>query len=55
LIYESRVKIKFMGQKYFTKKNYKVVIIMWFLLYQIIVSKIFLVDALLDSGHLLDS
>jgi hypothetical protein len=37
------------------KENYKVVIIMRFLLHQNIVPKIFLVDALLNTRHLLES
>jgi hypothetical protein len=37
------------------KENYNVVIIIRFLLYQNIVSKIFLVDALINIGHLLES
>jgi len=40
-----------MRQKCFAKKNYKVVIIMKFLLYQSIVSKMFLVDALLNTEY----
>jgi len=40
--------------KIFCKENYKVVIIMRFLLYQSIVSKMFMVDALLNTGHLLE-
>ena len=35
----------------FYKENYKVVIIMRFLLHQIIVPKMFLVDALLNTGY----
>jgi len=37
------------------KENYKVVIIMRFLLNQNIVSKMFLVDTLLNNRHLLES
>jgi hypothetical protein len=37
----------------FCKDNYKVVIIMRFLLYQSIVPKIFMMDALLHTEHLL--
>jgi hypothetical protein len=51
LIYESRVKIKSIRQKIFCKENYKIVIIMGFLLHQNIVSKIFLVDTLLNSKY----
>jgi len=40
--------------KIFCKENYKVVIIMRFLLYQSIVSKMFMVDALLNTGYLLE-
>jgi len=36
------------------KENYKVVIIMRFLMHQNIVNKIFLVDALLNTGYLLE-
>jgi hypothetical protein len=36
------------------KENYKVVMIMRFLLHQIIVSKMVLVDSLLNTGHLLE-
>jgi len=36
------------------KENYKVVIIMRFLLHQNIVSKMFIVDALLNTVHLLE-
>jgi hypothetical protein len=43
------------GIKMFCKKNYKVIIIIWFLLHQSIVSKIFLLDALLNTRHLLKS
>ena len=39
----------------FCKENYKVVIIMRFLLYQRIVPKMFMVDHLLNTGHLLES
>jgi hypothetical protein len=35
----------------FYKENYKVVIIMRFLLHQTIVPKMFLVDALLNTGY----
>jgi len=42
-----------MEQKCF-KKNYKIVIIMRFLLYQSVVLKIFLVDALLNIKYLLE-
>jgi len=42
-----------MGQ-IFCKWNYKVVIIMRFLLHQNIVSKMFMVDALLNIGHSLE-
>jgi len=38
----------------FFKKNYKVVIIMRFGLYHNIVSKIFMVDALLNTRYLLE-
>ena len=41
--------------KMFCKWIYKVVIIIWFKLYQNIVPKMFLVDALLNTGHLLES
>ena len=44
-----------MRQKYFAKKIIKVVIIMKFLLYQSIVPKMFLVDALLNTGYSLQS
>jgi len=37
------------------KENYKIVIIMRFLLHQNIVPKMFLVDALLNIKHLLES
>ena len=37
------------------KENYKIVIIMRFLLHQNIVRKIFLVDAILNFGHSLES
>jgi hypothetical protein len=37
------------------KENYKVVIIMRFLLHQHIVSKMFIVDALLNTVHSLES
>jgi hypothetical protein len=53
LIDESRINIKFMGQKYFAKKNYKIVIIMRFLLHQNIVLKMFMADTLLNTGYLL--
>jgi hypothetical protein len=43
-----------MGQTCFIKKIIKVVKIMWFLLHQIIVPKMFLVDALLNIGHSLE-
>jgi hypothetical protein len=43
-----------MGQKCFAKKNYKIVIIMRFLLHQNIILKMFLVDTLLNTGHLLE-
>jgi hypothetical protein len=36
------------------KENYKVVMIMRFLLHQSIVSKMFLIDSLLNTGHLLE-
>jgi hypothetical protein len=36
------------------KENYKVVMIMRFLLHQSIVSKMFLVDSLLNTGNLLE-
>jgi len=36
------------------KENYKVVMIMRFLLYQSIVPKMFLVDSLLNTGYLLE-
>jgi hypothetical protein len=36
------------------KENYKVVIIMRFLMHQSIVHKMFLVDALLNTGYLLE-
>jgi hypothetical protein len=39
----------------FCKENYKVVIIMRFLLYQRIVPKMFMVDHLLNTRHLLES
>jgi hypothetical protein len=39
----------------FYKKNYKVVIIMRFILHQSILPKMFLVDALLNTRHLLES
>jgi hypothetical protein len=39
----------------FSKVNYKVVIIMRFLLHQSIVPKILLVDAFLNVWHLLES
>jgi hypothetical protein len=55
LIYESRVKIKSIEQKIFCKENYKVVIIMGFLLHQSIVSKIFLIDTLLNTKYSLKS
>jgi hypothetical protein len=45
----------FIGKKTFCKENYKVVIIMRFILHQNIVSKLFLVDALLNIEHLLES
>ena len=54
MIYEYKVNIKFMGQKNF-KENYKVVIIMEFLLHQDIVPKIFLVDTLLNTKNLLET
>jgi len=38
----------------FCKRNYKVVIIMRFLMHQSIIHKIFLVDALLNTGYLLE-
>jgi len=38
----------------FCKENYKVIIIMRFILHQNIVSKIFMVDALLNIEYLLD-
>jgi hypothetical protein len=38
----------------FCKENYNVVIIMRFILHQNIVSKIFMVDAILNIEHLLD-
>jgi len=41
-----------MGQKYFTKKNYKVIIIR-FLLHQNIISKILLIDVILNIEYLL--
>jgi hypothetical protein len=44
-----------MRQKILCKWNYKVVIIMRFILHQCIVSKIFMVDTLLNTGHLLES
>jgi len=37
------------------KGNYKVVIIIGFLLHQSIIPKIFLIDALLNTKHLLDT
>jgi hypothetical protein len=43
-----------MGQKMLCKKNYKIIIIMGFLLYQNIVLKMLVVDALLNIGHLLE-
>jgi hypothetical protein len=39
----------------FYKKNYKVVIVMRFILHQSILPKMFLVDALLNARHLLES
>jgi len=39
----------------FCKENYKVVIVMGFLLHQSIISKMFMVDALLSTGYLLES
>jgi hypothetical protein len=39
----------------FCKKNYKVVIIMRFLLYQSIVPKILIIDILLNTGYSLES
>jgi hypothetical protein len=39
----------------FYKKNYKVVIVMRFILHQSILSKMFLVDALLNARYLLES
>jgi len=39
----------------FCKENYKVVIIMEYILHQNIVLKMFMVDALLNSGYLLKS
>jgi len=44
-----------MGQKCYAKRNYKIVIIMEFLLYRIIVSKMFLIDAPLNIGHSIES
>jgi hypothetical protein len=38
----------------FCEQNSKVVIIIRFILHQSIVSKMFLVDALLNTGHLLE-
>jgi hypothetical protein len=38
----------------FCKENYKVVMIMRFLLHQSIVPKMFLVDSLLNTRHLLE-
>jgi hypothetical protein len=55
LIYESRAKIMSIGKKIFCKENYKIIIIMKFILHQNIVSKLFLVDILLNIGHLLES
>ena len=39
----------------FRKENYKVVILMRFLLYQNIVFKMFLINALLNTEYLLES
>jgi hypothetical protein len=39
----------------FRKENYKVVILMRFLLYQSIVFKMFLINALLNTEYLLES
>jgi hypothetical protein len=39
----------------FCKENYKVVLIIGFLLHQSIVSKMFLVDVFLNTRHLLES
>jgi len=36
----------------FCKNNYKVVIIMRFILHQTIISKMFMVDAILNTGYL---
>jgi hypothetical protein len=41
--------------KIFCKENYKIIIIMRFILHQSIVSKIFIVDALLNTEYLLES
>ena len=41
--------------KMLCKGNYKIVIIMRFLLYQSIIPKIFLIDAILNIGYLLES
>jgi len=41
-------------KKIICKGNYKVIIIMEFLLHQSIVPKMFLVDALLNTGYLLE-
>jgi hypothetical protein len=53
LIYEFKVKIP--KKKMICKVNYKVVINIRFLLYQSIVPKIFMVNALLNIGYLLKS
>jgi hypothetical protein len=48
-------KNKIHGIKMLYKENYKVVIIMKFLLHQNIVLKMFLVDTLLNTRYLLES
>jgi len=44
----------YISKKCYVKGNYKAVIIMRFLLYQSIVPKIFLIDAILNTRHLLE-
>ena len=43
-----------MGKKILCKRNYKIIIIMGFLLHQNIVLKMLIVDALLNISHLLE-
>jgi len=43
-----------MGQKILCKRNYKIIIIIGFLLHQNIVLKMLIVDALLNISHLLE-